>query len=46
MKNISFINDPESLETFSHDEIPGSVYRHMPEVVARPENGPRKFLIS
>ena len=30
-------NDPESLETFSHDEIPGSVYRHMPEVVVRPE---------
>lgn len=30
-------NDAESLETFSHDEIPGSEYRHMPEAVVRPQ---------
>ena len=31
-------NDIESLEAFSHDEIPGSEYRHMPEVVVRPQS--------
>ncbi len=30
-------NDVESLEVFSHDEIPGSKYRHMPEAVVRPQ---------
>jgi len=30
-------NDAESLEAFSHDEIPGSIYRHMPEAVVRPQ---------
>ncbi|MFA6713907.1 MAG: FAD-binding oxidoreductase [Victivallales bacterium] len=30
-------NDPENLEAFSHDEIPGFKYRHMPEAVVRPE---------
>ena len=30
-------NDVESLEAFSHDEIPGSKYRHMPEAVVRPQ---------
>ena len=30
-------NDAESLEAFSHDEIPGSKYRHMPEAVVRPQ---------
>ncbi|MBU8901293.1 MAG: FAD-binding protein [Victivallales bacterium] len=31
-------NDIESLEVFSHDEIPGSEYRHMPEAVVRPQS--------
>ena len=31
-------NDAESLEAFSHDEIPGSEYRHMPEAVVRPQS--------
>jgi glycolate oxidase len=30
-------NDAESLEAFSHDEIPGTKYRHMPEAVVRPQ---------
>lgn len=30
-------NDIENLEAFSHDEIPGSKYRHMPEAVVRPQ---------
>ncbi|MDD5597069.1 MAG: FAD-linked oxidase C-terminal domain-containing protein [Victivallaceae bacterium] len=30
-------NDPENLEAFSHDEIPGFKYRHMPEAAVRPE---------
>ena len=30
--------DKESLEAFSHDEIPGTKYRHMPEAVVRPES--------
>lgn len=29
-------NDPENLEAFSHDEIPGFKYRHLPEAVVRP----------
>jgi len=29
-------NDPEKMEAFSHDEVPGKHYRHMPEVVVRP----------
>ncbi len=29
-------NDIEKLVPFSHDEIPGTEYRHMPEVVVRP----------
>ncbi|MEA2013125.1 MAG: FAD-linked oxidase C-terminal domain-containing protein [Verrucomicrobiota bacterium] len=29
-------NDAEKLEPFSHDEIPGTDYRYMPEVVIRP----------
>ena len=31
-------NDAEGLEAYSHDEIPGSKYRHMPEAVVRPQN--------
>jgi glycolate oxidase len=31
-------NDPENLEVFSHDEIPGFKYRHLPEAVVRPES--------
>lgn len=31
-------NDTEKLEPFSHDEIPGKEYRHMPEVVVRPNS--------
>ncbi len=34
-KNIIF-NDEEKLEPFSHDEIPGKKYRHMPDVVVFP----------
>jgi glycolate oxidase len=29
-------NDPEKLEAYSHDEIPGTKYRAMPEAVVRP----------
>ncbi len=29
-------NDPEQLEAFSHDEVPGTHYRSMPEAVVRP----------
>ena len=31
-------NDPDQLEAYSHDEIPGTHYRHMPEAVVRPES--------
>ena len=30
-------NDADSLEAFSHDEIPGTKYRHKPEAVVRPQ---------
>lgn len=30
-------DDPEKLEPFSHDEIPGKDYRAMPEAVVRPD---------
>ena len=29
-------DDPEKLEPYSHDEIPGTDYRHMPEALVRP----------
>ncbi len=29
--NVS--NDPEKLETYSHDEVPGEKYKHLPELV-------------
>jgi len=29
-------NDHDKLEPFGHDEIPGTVYRHLPEAVVRP----------
>ncbi|MDD5697333.1 MAG: FAD-linked oxidase C-terminal domain-containing protein [Victivallaceae bacterium] len=36
-KKYVIYHDPENLEAFSHDEIPGTEYRHMPEAVVRPE---------
>ncbi len=35
-KKFVIYNDQEKLELFSHDEIPGTDYRAMPEVVVRP----------
>ncbi len=35
-KQYVIYHDPERLEPFSHDEIPGKHYRAMPEVVVRP----------
>ena len=32
------LQDAEKLEPYSHDEIPGTHFRHMPEVVVRPES--------
>lgn len=34
--NVS--NDPEKLETYSHDEVPGEKYKHFPELVVFAEN--------
>ncbi len=34
--NVS--SDPEKLEVYSHDEVSGEEYRHMPELVVFPEN--------
>ena len=31
-------DDPDQLETYSHDEIPGTKYRSMPEAVVKPAN--------
>lgn len=35
-KSHVIYRDPERLEPYSHDEIPGSRYRHVPEAVVRP----------
>ena len=32
------LTDRESLETYSHDEVPGTEWRSMPEAVVKPEN--------
>ena len=37
-KQYVIYDDPEKLEPFSHDEIAGTQYRAMPEVVVRPDN--------
>ena len=36
--NYVIYKDSERLEPYSHDEIPGKHYRHMPEAVVRPDS--------
>lgn len=36
-KNHIIFRDTERLEPYSHDEVPGTHYRHMPEAVVRPD---------
>ena len=36
--NYVIYRDAERLEPYSHDEIPGKHYRHLPEIVARPDS--------
>ncbi len=37
-KNYVIYRDAERLEPYSHDEIPGKHYRHLPEIVVRPQS--------
>ncbi|NPV92482.1 MAG: FAD-binding oxidoreductase [Firmicutes bacterium] len=32
------VTDPEKMEAYSHDEVPETRWRHLPEVVVKPEN--------
>ena len=36
--NYVIYRDEERLEPYSHDEIPGKHYRHLPEIVVRPDS--------
>ena len=36
--NYVIFRDNERLEPYSHDEIPGKHYRHLPEIVVRPDS--------
>lgn len=37
-ENNVIYQDPEALKAYSHDEIPGTEYRQMPEAVVRPQS--------